>query len=175
MTMIVTMSTNVKMRYSEIMSTNLPHKVSAFLARHGLAALEFEPGSTPTSPLAAAQIGCQVGQIAKSLLFKDKKGGFHLVVLAGDVKVSSGKLKRLVGSEASMASPEETFSVTGFRVGGVCPFGLENLPIYFDSSLKNWPTVYPAAGNDASGVPVTYQKLLEVTGAKECEVASTPA
>lgn len=145
------------------------------MARHGLQALEFAPGSTPTSPLAAAQIGCQVGQIAKSLVFRDKKGGFHMVVLAGDAKVSSGKLKRLVGSDCSMATPEETFAATGFRVGGVCPFGVTGLPIYIDASLAAYPTVYPAGGNDASGVPVTYPRLLEVTGGSPCDVASTPA
>lgn len=154
------------------MSTSIPTRVRDFLDRHGLKALEFAPGSTPTSPLAAAQIGCQVGQIAKSLLFKDKKGGFHLVLMAGDAKVSSGKLKRLVGSETSMASPDETFAITGFRVGGVCPFGVEGVPVYIDASLKVWDTVYPAAGTDASGVPVTYGRLVEVTGGTECEVAS---
>ena len=156
------------------MST-LPPRVQAVLDRHGLTALTFEPGSTPTSALAAAQIGCEIGQIAKSLLFKDKTGAFHLVLLAGDAKVSSGKLKRTIGTEASMASPDETFSTTGFRIGGVCPFGLEGVPIYLDASLKAWHTIYPAAGTDASGVPVTYARLLEVTNARECDVAtSTP-
>lgn len=153
------------------MST-LPPRVQAVLDRHGLTALEFEPGSTPTSAMAAAQIGCQIGQIAKSLLFKDKSGGFHLVLLAGDAKVSSGKLKRTIGGEASMASPDETFSVTGFRIGGVCPFGIEGVPIYLDASLRVWDVLYPAAGTDASGVPVSYQQLLDITGARECDVAS---
>jgi prolyl-tRNA editing enzyme YbaK/EbsC (Cys-tRNA(Pro) deacylase) len=156
------------------MSTSLPPRVKAFLDNHGLSALEFEPGSTPTSPLAAARIGCAVGQIAKSLLFRDKTGAFHLIVLAGDAKVSSGKVKRLVGSETSMATPDEAHRVTGFRVGGVCPFALEGVPIYLDASLKKWDVIYPAAGTDASGVPVTYARLLEVTRALECEVASAP-
>ena len=149
----------------------LPPQVKEVLDRHGLTALEFEPGSTPTSPLAAARIGCAVGQIAKSLLFKDKTGAFHLIVLAGDSKVSSGKVKRLVGSDASMASPDETHAVTGFRVGGVCPFGV-TVPTYLDASLKKWDVVYPAAGTDSSGVPITYHQLLVVTGARECDVAS---
>lgn len=153
------------------MST-LPARVQAVLDRHGLNALEFEPGSTPTSAMAAARIGCQIGQIAKSLLFKDKSGRFHLLLLAGDAKVSSGKLKRTIGGEASMASPDETLSVTGFRIGGVCPFGVEGVPIYLDASLRVWDTLYPAAGTDASGVPVTYQQLLDITGAFECDVAS---
>lgn len=126
--------------------------------------------------MAAAQIGCQVGQIAKSLLFRDKKGGFHLVLMAGDARVSSGKLKRLVGAETSMATPEETLRVTGFPVGGVCPFGLPpGLPVWVDASLKGWEILYPAAGNDASGVPITYVDLLRITGAGECDVASVVA
>jgi prolyl-tRNA editing enzyme YbaK/EbsC (Cys-tRNA(Pro) deacylase) len=154
--------------------SSIPPQVQDFLKRHGLTALEFSPGSTPTSVLAAAQIGCRVGQIAKSLLFKDRKGAFHLVLLAGDAKVSSGKLKRALGSEASMATHEETFDITGFRVGGVCPFGVEGVPIYLDASLKTGDLLYPAAGNDASGVPIAYEKLLEVTNGRECDVAASP-
>ena len=95
--------------------------------------------------------------------------------MAGDAKVSSGKMKRLVGSETSLASPDETFAVTGFRVGGVCPFGTSQVPVYLDASLKKWKIVYPAAGTDASGVPLPYARLLEVTGASECEVAASVA
>ena len=91
---------------------------------------------------------------------------------AGDAKVSSGRLKRLVGSETSMASHDETLQATGFKVGGVCPFGIQDIPIYIDSSLKSWATIYPAAGTDASGVPITYHELLTITRAQECEVAS---
>ena len=156
------------------MDSQLPPQVRAFLDQHGLRALEFEPGSTPTSVLAAQQIGCEVGQIAKSLLFRDKTGEFHLVLLAGDAKVSSGKMKRLVGSETSMATPDETFQVTGFRVGGVCPFGVENVPIYLDASLKKWSTIYPAAGTNASGVPTSYPQLLSILNARECDVAAVP-
>jgi len=154
--------------------SSLPPKVQAVLDRYGLQALEFEPGSTPTSVLAAARIGCQVGQIAKSLLFKTRTGAFHLVLLAGDAKVSSGKFRRTMGADGSMASPDETFAVTGFRVGGVCPFGVENVPIWLDASLKVWDLLYPAAGTSASGVPITYAQLLEMTNATECDVASSP-
>ena len=154
--------------------SSIPQQVLSVLDRYGLKALEFAPGSTPTSALAAAQIGCRVGQIAKSLLFKDRAGKFHLVLLAGDAKVSSGKLKRALGSEASMASHDETFAVTGFRVGGVCPFGVEGVPIYLDASLKTGGLLYPAAGNDASGVPIGYGQLLEVTRGRECDVAASP-
>ena len=156
------------------MNSNNATLISDFLKQNGLTPLVFEPGSTSTVALAAERIGCAVGQIAKSLLFKDKRNGFHLVVLAGDARVHSGKLKRLVGSETSMANDEETLNLTGYAVGGVCPFGVTKVPIYLDSSLKKWELVYPSAGTDSSGVPITYMKLLEVTKAEECDLASQP-
>jgi len=152
----------------------LAEKVLRVLKAYNLEALEFEPGSTPSSEAAAKRIGVSVGQIAKSLLFKDKTGAYHLIVCAGDSKVHSGDLKRLVKSSASMATAEETFQVTGFYPGGVCPFGVEGVSLWIDSSLRRFSTVYPAAGNDASGVPITVEKLLEITGGQECSICRIP-
>ena len=148
----------------------IPDKVRRALEAAGLKALEFEPGSTPTAPLAAARIGVEVGQIAKSLLFRSKDGSYHLVVCAGDKRVSSSKLKALVGSKASMADAEETLRVTGFPPGGVCPFGLEGVSIWIDESLAAWPTVYPAAGTDSTGVPTSFESLLAITGGRRSSV-----
>ncbi|TXT48824.1 MAG: YbaK/prolyl-tRNA synthetase associated protein [Spirochaetes bacterium] len=150
----------------------IPDKVKNILDRHGLSALEFEEGSTPTAETAAAKIGVQVGQIAKSLLFKGASGKIVMVVCAGDRKISSGKLKRHCGEKMSMTSGEETYALTGFRPGGVCPFGVEGFPVYIDDSLKVWDRVYPAAGNDATGVPMTYVQLLEISGGLSCDVSA---
>jgi len=54
----------------------------------------------------------------------------------------------------------------------VCPFAVDAVEIFLDSSLKKWPTVYPAAGTDASGVPVTFDQLLAISNAVEVDVAS---
>lgn len=142
--------------------------------RHGLKALEFAPGSTPTAETAAAQIGVEVGQIAKSILMRGKDGRYRMFVMAGDQKVSSSKVKRLTGSKHSMAGAEETLEVTGFSPGAVCPFGVEGVEIYLDVGLKRFETIYPAAGTDASGVPVEYEKLMEISRAKECDLSSQP-
>jgi len=150
----------------------IPAKVAAVLSAHGLSALEFESGSTPTVATAAACIGVEEGQIAKSILFRGASGRFVLIVCAGDRKISSGAVKRLAGEKLSMADAEETERATGFRPGGVCPFGVEGADIYIDRSLDRWPTVYPAAGTDATGVPTTYGKLLEITGGKSCDVTA---
>lgn len=148
----------------------IPESVARVLAANGLTALEFEPGSTPTAPMAAARIGVEVGQIAKSLLFRAKDGSYHMVVCAGDKRVNSGKLKALVGSKASMADADETLRVTGFPPGGVCPFGVTGVTVWIDDSLSVWPVVYPAAGTDATGVPTTHAQLLEITGGGKSSV-----
>jgi len=149
----------------------IPEKARLALEAAGLTALEFEPGSTPTAPLAAARIGVEVGQIAKSLLFRAKDGAYHLVVCAGDKRVNSSKLKALVGSKASMAGAEETERVTGYPPGGVCPFGLEGVSIWIDESLAAWGRVYPAAGSDSTGVPTSFDQLLAITAGRRSAVA----
>jgi prolyl-tRNA editing enzyme YbaK/EbsC (Cys-tRNA(Pro) deacylase) len=149
----------------------IPGKVSRVLEAHGLRALEFEPGSTPTAEMAASRIGVQVGQIAKSILLFGKDQTFRLVLLAGDRKLSSSRVKRLLGVKTSMATAEQTLAATGFKPGGVCPFGLDGLPIFIDVSLKQYDTVYPAAGTDASGVPVSFNLLQAITRAELCDLA----
>ena len=148
----------------------IPDKVKAILDANGLVAIEFEEGSTPTAESAAAKIGVGVGQIAKSLLFKGSSGKVAMIVCAGDKKVSSGKVKRLCGEKMSMTNAEETFSLTGFWPGGVCPFGIENIPVYIDESLSIWETVYPAAGTNSTGVPMTFGQLLFIAGGNNCDV-----
>jgi len=148
----------------------IPDKVKAILDANGLAALEFEEGSTPTAESAAAKIGVEVGQIAKSLLFRGASGRAAMIVCAGDKKISSGKVKRLCGEKMSMTSAEDTFALTGFWPGGVCPFGVENIPIYIDESLSQWETIYPAAGTNSTGVPMTFAQLQSITGGTVCGV-----
>ena len=148
----------------------IPERVAAILAAEGLEVLEFEPGSTPTAEAAAARIGVATAQIAKSLLFRIKAGGYLLVVCRGDRRVSSAKLKTIADGKCSMTSAEETEAVTGFKPGGVCPFGLEGIPVYIDSGLAGYDTIYPAAGTDATGVPMTFERLVSITGGAPAEV-----
>ncbi len=142
-----------------------PEKVSRVLQAHNLTAIEFEPGSTATSPLAAAQLGVAVGQIAKSLLFLGKDGRYFLLLCPGDRKASSSKLKAALGVKTRMARHEETLQATGFEPGGVCPFGIDgNIRILIDEGLAQYETIYPAAGTSASGVPMTFTQLVAITG-----------
>lgn len=145
-------------------------KVRAVLDRYGLRALEFEPGSTPTSAKAAERLGVSVAEIAKSMLVKGRDERYYLIVCAGDARISNRKLKSLLGVKARMANPDETKSVTGFDPGGVCPFGVTGIDIFIDQTLDQHEVVYPAAGTDASGVPVTYDLLCRVSGGRPCDV-----
>ncbi len=150
----------------------IPENVTKILDAAGLKALEFEAGSTPTAVAAAEKIGVTVGQIAKSMLMRGKDGVYRMFVLAGDRRISSSKVKQLTGVKHSMCPKEETYEVTGFRPGGVCPYGLNgSVEIYIDRSLERYDTVYPAAGDDASGVPTTFRQLLEMTGGAVSDVA----
>ena len=153
----------------------IPENVRKCLQRHGLEALEFEPGSTPTAESAAQRIGVPVGQIAKSMLFKGKDGNYRMVVAAGDRRISSKLMKTVTGVKHRMATAEETFVVTGYRHGGVCPFALDRdkVTLLLDASLDEYSLVYPAAGTDATGVPLSPQRLAEVTGGEKVLVTET--
>ncbi len=143
----------------------IPDKVRVVLEKNGLRAREFEAGSTATSALAAEQLGVAVGQIAKSLLFAGKDGTFFMVVCPGDRRLSSAKLKAATGTKSRMASAEEALAATGFGPGGVCPFGIDgSIRIFVDSSLSQYATIYPAAGTDSSGVAMTFDQLVSITG-----------
>lgn len=153
----------------------IPAKVKKVLDAHGLEALEFEPGSTPTAELAAARIGVEVGRIAKSLLFKSREGRYFMVVCPGDRRIPSSALKRVAGSKLSMTDAEETERVTGFRPGGVCPFGLEGVEVLVDAELCRFDRVYPAAGTDATGVPLDVGQLLAASGGRLVDFSSEGA
>ncbi len=148
----------------------IPEKVLHILETNNLTAREFTPGSTPTSELAAQQLGVAVGQIAKSMVLKAKTGEFFLIICPGDRRICSKKAKQAIGSKVRMANGDETEAATGFKPGGVCPFGVEGLRVLIDKGLAVHETIYPAAGNDASGVPVTFMQLKAITNAQEVDV-----
>ncbi|NLK51318.1 MAG: YbaK/EbsC family protein [Syntrophomonadaceae bacterium] len=140
-------------------------KVQAYLDAHhpGLQAIELDE-NTATCELAAAALEVEVGQIAKSLVFKGKQE-FVMVVAAGDVRISTKKIRQIVGSKVRMATAEEVLEITGYPIGGVCPIDLKTpLRILLDNSLAQYPLVYAAAGTANSALPVTLAQLQEITG-----------
>lgn len=146
-------------------------EVKAYLAEHHIEVLEFlEP--TPNSEAAARAVGCSVGEIAKTILFII--GGEPVaVVTCGDLKVKGSKLKQAaqLKGKARLPEAEEVIKYTGYAPGGVCPFLLPaGLRIMIDSSMRRFPKVYVAAGNDHSAVPITVDQLLQITAGEEVAV-----
>lgn len=145
--------------------------VKQYLRERGIEVWEFEE-PTPTSETAARAVGCSVGEIAKSILFII--GGTPVVVVtSGDVRVKGSKLKQAMGftGKARLPEAEEVAAHTGYAPGGVCPFLLPaGLKVVVDRSMRRFPRVYAAAGNEHSAVPITVEQLLEITGGVEVAV-----
>ncbi|MEA1960799.1 MAG: YbaK/EbsC family protein [Bacillota bacterium] len=129
--------------------------------------------NTATAELAAQALGTEVGQIAKSILFKSKQEQYLMVVSAGDVRMDTKVIKKEVGSKVRMANAEEVLEMTGFQPGGVCPFALQReVGIYLDESLKRYDVVYAAAGTANTALPITFEQLKEITGGKPCRFSA---
>ena len=115
--------------------------------------------STATVDEAARALGVEPGRIAKTLAIR-VGGEVVLVVARGDARLDNRKSKAAFGGRPRMLGPEETLALTGHPVGGVCPFGLATpLPVWCDVSLRDFGTVYPAAGSLNSSVEVTPERL----------------
>ena len=72
-----------------------------------------------------------------------------------------------------MANPEEVLEVTGFNIGGVCPFALrQEVPVYLDESLKRYEIVYAAAGTAHTALSISYQELMRITGGRACKFSA---
>lgn len=126
--------------------------------------------SSATVELAAKAVGVEPGRIAKTLAFK-LKDRYILIVTKGDARIDNKKYKQCFGTKAKMLSAEEVLEVTGHPVGGVCPFALKNpLDVYLDVSLKEYPTVYPAAGSGNSALGITPEDMMNLTGGQWVDV-----
>ena len=104
--------------------------------------------SARTAQEAASSLGCKVGAIVKSLLFKTNDT-FTLNLVAGDRKASLNKIKKILKKKnVSMASAEDVKNITGYTIGGVSPVGHVNkIDILIDNSLDRFNDLYAAAGH----------------------------
>ena len=150
-------------------------RVRAFLEARGLAdgLLEFEQ-STKTAQEAADAMGCELGQIVKSLVFV-VDGEPVVALVAGDRRGDTAAIAALLGGkEARFADAETVRSATGYAIGGVSPCDLpEALPVLADDSLERFETVYPAAGTPTSMVRVDRATLLELAHARVVRITQS--
>ena len=143
-------------------------KVKKYLAQYNVEKRiqEFDVSSA-TVELASKVLNCEPARIAKSLAFmlSDKP---IIIVIAGDIKISNSKFKQQFKTNAKMLTSEETEKLVGHKVGGVCPFAInDGVDVYLDISLKNYESVFPACGSSNSAIELTIEELERFSNFKE--------
>ena len=122
--------------------------------------------STATVAEAAEALGVEPGMIAKTMSVLQGDAPV-LILTEGTAKIDNHKYKETFHVKAKMIPFDEVEEKIGHAPGGVCPFGInDGITVYLDESLKQFTTVYPAAGNDHSAVKLTIPELEKVAGAK---------
>lgn len=134
--------------------------------------IEEFPEGTKTAVDAAEAIGCDVAQIASSIVLV-ADGEVVVSVTSGANRVDVAKVAEAVGAEsARMAEADEVKEATGWSIGGVPPICHErSLPVVVDETLTGFETVWAAAGTPKAVFAVSPEKLVELSGAEVVDVA----
>ncbi|MFK4085871.1 YbaK/EbsC family protein [Kribbella sp. NPDC020789] len=127
--------------------------------------------AVPTAAAAAAELDCEVGAIANSLIF-DGDGAPVLILTSGAHRVDTAKVAAELGvGKLRRATPEFVKEHTGQPIGGVAPVGHPApVPTYVDTALRQYDVIWAAAGIPHSVFPTSYTELLELTGATQITV-----
>jgi len=142
-------------------------KVQAALQGMGFTLQVVElPASTRTAAEAAQAVGCQVGQIVKSLVFKAKRSERPILVVAsGANRVDEKRIETLIGEPLGKADADFVRQRTGFAIGGVPPVGhAERLQTFVDQDLLQYEHIWAAAGTPNAVFRLTPQGLVRMTG-----------
>ena len=125
-----------------------------------------------TANEAATALGCRVGAIIKSLLFKAGKD-FVLCLVSGDRRCSLNKLKKILKEkDVSMANPKDVKKITGYTIGGVSPVGhLIKIKIFIDENLKNFESIFAAAGHPNAVFEIDFENLKKLTLGETKEIS----
>ena len=148
-------------------------KVQDALSARGMTLQVIElPGSTRTAQEAAQAIGCGVGQIVKSLVFKGKRSAKPVLVIAsGSNRVDERKIEALIGEPLGKADADFVRQQTGFVIGGVPPVGhSQPLQTYVDADLLQYTEIWAAAGTPHAVFHLTSQELCDLTGGEVLEL-----
>jgi prolyl-tRNA editing enzyme YbaK/EbsC (Cys-tRNA(Pro) deacylase) len=141
-------------------------RVQAVLDEFGyeLNVTEF-PESTRTAQEATDAIGCTVGQIAKSLIFKGKTSQKPiLIITSGANRVNEKKVKEYIGEKLGKADADFVREHTGFAIGGVPPVGhIKPITTYIDEDLMQYDEIWAAAGTPNSVFKLTPSILADMT------------
>jgi len=130
--------------------------------------------SARTSAEAAEAVGCEVAQIAKSLIFATEETKRPVLVIAsGANRVDTDKVGVLVGENLVRAAPDFVREQTGYAIGGIPPLGHANvIETFIDADLLKWQEIWAAAGHPNALFRLTPEELIAMTGGVVEEVAA---
>ena len=133
------------------------------------------PEPAPTAAIAAAQLGCEVGAIANSLVFRGDDAPL-LVLTSGAHRVDTDLVAALTGAASvRRADPEFVRAATGQVIGGVTPVGHpQPLRTLVDVWLDKYDVVWAAAGHVHTVFPTSFAELLRITGGVPADIGADP-
>jgi prolyl-tRNA editing enzyme YbaK/EbsC (Cys-tRNA(Pro) deacylase) len=147
-------------------------RVQDALAAAGTDARVIElPVAARTSQQAADALGVEVGQIAKSLIFRAVPSGRAvLVIAAGDRRVDEARISALLGEAIERATPDFVRAHSSFAIGGVAPLAhAQPMTTFIDASLRRFGVVWAAGGTPHCVFPIAPAELVRVSGGTETE------
>lgn len=124
--------------------------------------------STRTAEEAAERVGCEVGQIVKSLIFQGKSSGKAILILtSGANRVDVKRIKVYAEEKIGRADPDFVRECTGFAIGGIPPLGHVNpIETYVDEDLLRYKEIWAAAGTPKAIFRMRASELPKMTGGK---------
>ena len=150
-------------------------RVTAYLREAGaeVRVEEFKDG-TPTAQAAARAVGCDLGQIVKSLVFRCD-GRPVVVMVPGDRRADSRKIAQAAGCRAArIAGPEEVSEATGFEPGAVAPFPLPRVDrVFIERTLLSHQVVWIGAGSDKHMAALAPGELVRLSRARPMDVVES--
>jgi len=128
--------------------------------------------TTRTAVDAALAVNCQLGQIAKSIVFKTTTTQKPILVIAsGSNRINEEKIAQIIGESVKKANANFVLEKTGFAIGGVAPVGHpEKIETLIDEDLFCYQEIWAAAGNPNSVFKLSPQQLLKITGGRIIKV-----
>lgn len=130
------------------------------------------PAGTRTAAEAARAVGCDVGQIVKSLVFL-AAGRPVVALVSGDNRLDEARLGAAAGEPVSKAGADVARAVTGYSIGGVPPFGhVTDIPVFMDRDLLGHRVVWAAAGRPDSVFEIEPERLRELSDATVVDLRS---
>ena len=142
------------------------HRFEAWLATSssGVRVKAF-PQGTRTAVDAARAVGCELGQIVKSLVFL-AAGKPVVALVSGSNRLDERRLAAVAGDPVAKADAETARAATGYAIGGVPPFGhATEVPVFMDRDLLAYPAVWAAAGKPDSVFEIEPARLRELSHA----------